>query len=166
MNSTRLIWLVLFLPLAVNVLLQGSSCKDNNSQSSKGNSTRPPADQVNPTPNEQALANVPEGLWGGVGIRLQVTKQGAEIEYDCAHGRISEPLSLNAKGHFQAKGTHVRERGGPIRLGESPIEEAASYTGDVKGQTMTLEVFLTAKSESIGRFTLTRGREARLRKCL
>jgi hypothetical protein len=162
----RLTWVVLVLSLAVNLLLQGSSCQDNDSHKSKVNSTSPAANQVIPTPNEQASARVPEGLWGGAGIRLQFTKEGAEIQYDCAHGRISEPLRVVANGHFQAKGTHVRERGGPIRLGESPPEQAASFTGDIKGQTMTLEVFLTAKSESIGKFTLTRGREARLRKCL
>jgi len=166
MSSTQFIWLGFSLPLALTLLLQGSSCKDDNSQKSKVNSTRPTANQVNPTPNEQGPTNVPEGLWGGAGIRLQVTKEGAEVEYDCAHGRISGPLSVDANGHFQASGTHVRERGGPIRLGESPPEQAASFTGDIRGQTMTLEVFLTAKSESIGKFTLTRGREARLRKCL
>jgi hypothetical protein len=146
--------------------MQGSSCEDDNWQKSKVSSTRPTENQVNTSPNDQGPANVAEGLWGGAGIRLQVTKDGADVEYDCAHGRISGPLSLDANGHFQAKGTHVRERGGPIRLGESPPEEAASFSGDIKGQTMTLEVFLTAKAESIGKFTLTRGREARLRKCL
>jgi hypothetical protein len=98
---------------------------------------------------------------------MRVTKQGAEIEYDCAHGTISEPIRLDEDGSFSVKGTHLRSRPGPVRLGKSQsTPEAAAYNGTVKDQTMTLEVVLTAKSENIGSFTLARGREGRLRKCL
>jgi hypothetical protein len=110
---------------------------------------------------------VEEGSWGGPGILMRVTEQGAEIEYDCAHGTVSEPIRLDEDGKFSVKGTHLRNRPGPVRLGKSQsTPEAAVYTGTVRDQTMTLEVTLTAKSENIGNFTLTRGREGRLRRCL
>jgi hypothetical protein len=166
MSSTRLIWLGFYLPLAFTIILQGRNCKDDTSQKSKVNSTRPAASQVNHMAKEQERTPVPPGLWGGAGIRLQVTKDGAEIEYDCAHGRISEPIRLDAEGRFQVKGKHLRDRPGPVRLGETRNAQAASYEGNVKDQTMTLEVTLTAKTESIGSFTLKRGVEGRLRKCL
>src|SRR6266850_6950892 len=56
------------------------------------------------------------GAWGGAGIRLEVTAAGATIEYDCAHGSIDEPIVADGAGRFSAKGTHVREHGGPIRI--------------------------------------------------
>jgi hypothetical protein len=116
------------------------------------------------TPSQQTV--VEQGVWGGPGIRLQVTKEGAEIEYDCAQGRILEPITLDAEGKFMLKGIHLRNRPGPIRIGEHLKGQSASFSGGVKGETMTLAVTLTAKSENIGNFTLTRGSEGRLRKCL
>lgn len=153
-----------FLPLALT-LLQGSSCKEDKSTKPKVNSNTPSVNQVNQSSDKQRNV-VDEGLWGGAGIRMQVTKQGAEIEYDCAHGTISGPISLDVDGRFKAKGTHLRDRPGPVRLGENPSAQPASYAGYVNDQTMTLEVTLIAKSENIGNFTLVKGREGRLRKCL
>ncbi len=163
--STSHLVLTAFLLLVIT-LLQAGSCKRDYSPEPNGSLTRSPTTQVSPSINKQERTAVPEGPWGGAGIRLQVTKHGAEIEYDCARGTISEPLSLDAEGRFQAMGSHSRDRPGPIRLGESSNAQAASFAGQVKGETMTLEVTLTAKSENIGSFTLTRGSEGRLRKCL
>jgi hypothetical protein len=100
-----------------------------------------------------------------VGIHMQVTDQGADIEYDCAHGRILEPLRLNAEGHFQAKGTHVLEGPGPVHQDVTPEEQPAIFTGNVNGKTMTLKVTSTSTSENIGTFTLTEGSQGRIRKC-
>jgi len=165
MSTTRFVLAAFFLLLSLTFLGQGSSCKED-SKRSKANSSNPPANQVHSTANKQQGTAVPEGLWGGAGIRMQVTQQGAEIEYDCAHGTISERLRLDSDGRFRAAGTHLRDRPGPIRLGETRKGQPASYIGTVKGETMTLEVTLTAESENIGSFTLTKGREGRLRKCL
>ena len=55
-------------------------------------------------------------------IRLNVTQAGAKVEYDCAFGTIDEPLLLEKDGTFEAHGIHVYERGGPIRLGEPPLD--------------------------------------------
>ena len=57
---------------------------------------------------------------GGEHIRMIVTEAGAKIEYDCALGTIDEALLLDEDNNFEAQGTHVYERGGPIRLGEPP----------------------------------------------
>ena len=104
------------------------------------------------------------GTWGGEHIAMEVTDAGATIEYDCAHGRITEKISLSANGTFEAKGFHTRERGGPVRQGENN-EEPAVYRGSVRDETMTLTVEL-GNNESVGTFTLTHGKTGRIRKCL
>lgn len=105
------------------------------------------------------------GTWGGEHIAMEVTDAGATIEYDCAHGRITEKIAPDADGKFEAKGFHTRERGGPVRQGEND-EEPAVYRGSVKDETMTLAVELTQKNESAGAFTLTQGKTGRIRKCM
>ena len=105
------------------------------------------------------------GTWGGEHIAMEVTGAGATIEYDCAHGRITERIAPDTDGKFEAKGTHTRERGGPTRQGEDN-EQPAIYRGSIKDETMTLRVELTQNNENVGTFTLTHGRSGRIRKCL
>jgi len=122
----------------------------------------------NGPPNHQGSQTgtaVLQGTWGGPHIQIEVTDKGATIEYDCAHGTISEPLKLDAEGRFQAKGTHVREHGGPIRDDEAPASHPAAYSGIVNGTKMSLSVTLTDSSETVGAFTLTKGSEAKIVKC-
>ena len=104
------------------------------------------------------------GTWGGQHLRIEVGTNSAAIEYDCAKGTIAGPLTLDSKGNFSWKGSHSVERGGPTRMGE-PEGQPASYSGSVKGATMTLTVTLVNDSESIGTFTLTRGNPGKVFKC-
>lgn len=123
-----------------------------------GGGTSPP---VSPTPAEQ---RVPPGSWGGDHIGLDVSDTGGRVEYDCAHGTIDGPLTLDAQGRFEARGAHVRERGGPVREDDPQTGVPARYRGAVSGDTMTLTVTLDGGGE-VGTFTLTRGRAGRIRKC-
>jgi hypothetical protein len=109
--------------------------------------------------------DVAAGLWGGQHVRLEVSADGAEIEFDCAHGRINGRLRPGADGRFDAAGTFVAERGGPVREGAAEKGQPARYTGRVKGKTMTLNVHLTDSNADAGTFTLTHGREPELTKC-
>src|ERR1039457_6300078 len=71
----------------------------------------------------QPATNLPQGqdasaspdVWGGRDISMEVTPQGATLEFDCAHGNVLEPIEANAKGEFTARGTYTPEHGGPIR---------------------------------------------------
>lgn len=108
---------------------------------------------------------VAPGLWGGPHIRLEVKKDSAALEYDCAHGTIDHPLVLDRRGRFDVSGTHTREHGGPIRRDEKPNTLPARYTGWTDGKQMKLTVRLSDTNEVIGTFTLTRGSEGRLFKC-
>lgn len=104
------------------------------------------------------------GTWGGQSIRIAVRNGSAAIEYDCANGTITGPLTLDGKGNFRWKGTHARERGGPTRMGDSQGEPAI-YSGSVKGSTLTLTVKLESVEEPIGTFTLVRGNQGKIFKC-
>ena len=106
------------------------------------------------------------GPWGGQHIALVVSESGAAIEYDCARGTIDTPLRAGAGGRFTATGTHVREHGGPVREGEAPDVHPADYVGLVRGDRMTLTVRETDTGTTIGTFTLSRGADARVVKCL
>jgi hypothetical protein len=112
------------------------------------------------------MDNVSTGIWGGQHMRLEVSSSGASIEYDCAHGTIDQPMTLDSKGYFDVRGTHVTERGGPIREGERSDASAARYTGRIQGETMTITVLLSESKEIAGTFTLGYGKAPRLRKCL
>ena len=107
---------------------------------------------------------VPAGVWGGAHIRLEVTSDGAVVEYDCAHGTISEPLRPDDAGHFEAAGTYRPEHAGPVGNAEAP-RRPANHSGKIDGNSMTLAVVLTDSAESVGRFTLVQGSEGDLVKC-
>jgi hypothetical protein len=97
---------------------------------------------------------------------LTVADTGTHVEFDCAHGDIPSPLTVNANNQFDVQGTYVREHGGPIRVGEVPDSHPAAYLGSVTGTAMTLTVRLTDTNEVIGTFTLSRGSAGRVVKCL
>ena len=112
------------------------------------------------------MDNVLTGMWGGQHVRLEVSSSGANIEYDCAHGTIDQRMTLDSGGYFDVRGTHVTERGGPVREGERLDALAARYTGRIQGETMTITVMLIDSKESAGTFTLGYGKTPRLRKCM
>src|SRR5260221_11270387 len=114
-------------------------------------------------PNQKG-ENVQKGTWAGEHIHLEVTEQGGQVEYDCAHGTIAQKIVLDAQGHFKVAGTHVRERGGPVRQGEEN-GKPAQFSGQVTGNKMTLTVIETASGESVGEFVLIYSQTPRLKKC-
>lgn len=106
------------------------------------------------------------GDWGGEHIALVISATGADIEYDCAYGTIDTPIDFHASGSFVAIGTHTFEHGGPVREGEAPDTHPAEYRGLVVGTTMALTVTLTDTTRSVGTFTLRRGADPLIVKCL
>jgi hypothetical protein len=104
------------------------------------------------------------GRWGGPHAALTLTDSGGTIEYDCAHGGFGAPVRLDRAGRFEIAGVHVREHGGPIRVGEVPDSLPARYAGRVRGDRMTLRVLVSA--DTLGPFELRRGAEPQLFKCL
>jgi hypothetical protein len=108
---------------------------------------------------------LPTGPWGGPHIRIEVGPRSAEIDYDCARGTINGPLTVDSRGRFSWRGTHHREHAGPIRVGEQGNDRAATYSGFVKGDSMTLTVKLSETNEVLETYTLKRGSFGRVVKC-
>jgi hypothetical protein len=113
-----------------------------------------------------SVQRVTNGPWGGQGIHLEVTEKSAKVEFDCAHGTIQGPLTLDSKGQFKLKGTFTRERGGPVRSDQPASSQAAIYSGSLNGDTMTLELRLEGQDQALNSYVLTHGKTGRLRKCM
>jgi hypothetical protein len=111
----------------------------------------------------QKMQRIAPGLWGGQHISINVGPKYAKIEYDCASGVIDGPLVVDATGHFNLRGTHRMERGGPVRANDNPPEHPATYTGTIKGNTMTLTLKIGDSDEET--FTLEKGKPGELVKC-
>jgi hypothetical protein len=107
---------------------------------------------------------VATGVWGGLHVNLEVGRNSAKIEYDCAHGAIEEPLVVDGNGKFELRGTFTQERGGPVRADETPESRPATYSGTIKGNTMTLTLKVSGVDEP-ETFTLERGKAGELFKC-
>jgi len=103
--------------------------------------------------------------WAARGIVLRMTASGASLEFDCAHGSISEPIKPNAAGEFSVAGTYTPESGGPVRKDNPPRDLPATYKGTISGDTMHLEVLLEEKDLQPPAFTLTRGSFGKLVRC-
>ena len=52
------------------------------------------------------------GSWAGEHITLDITDHGGTVEYDCAHGSLTQKIILDKRGRFEVLGTHIEEHGG------------------------------------------------------
>ena len=102
------------------------------------------------------------GPWGGDKVIFEVVADGADVEFECARGRIDTVITLDGKGDFDLPGTFGAEGRGPARDGDGAAANAR-YRGHVEGDTMALDV--TVGDRQIGPFTLTRDRRPALKKC-
>lgn len=113
-----------------------------------------------------AQVPLPVGVWGGQGIQLTVTADGARIDYGCDSGTIDEPLKAGASGKITARGTHRFGQGGP-RGGDDPAAKVhkAMFEGTVEGKSLRLTVLLPELGRTVGEFVLEFGRRAALDRC-
>lgn len=104
------------------------------------------------------------GVWGGQGIALKASSKGADLEFDCAHGQIQQPIKLDKHGDFEVAGTFTAEHGGPMRRGETLQPTPARFSGHVDGDSMSLTVSLDTKI--LRSYSLTRGSQGHITRCL
>lgn len=105
------------------------------------------------------------GTWGGPHIGLSLDPAGGAIEYDCASGRLTEPLVPRPNGGFDVGGTHTPGSGGPDIEGVVLPTYRVRFTGFVRGDRMTM----TGQVENgavLGPFSLRRGTEPGIFRCL
>jgi hypothetical protein len=156
-----------FLLITGIFVCSGQTCREHSAKNSAApnvsnvSNANSPAIMSNQNQNKTTTEKV---VWGGPHVRLVLTSNGGEVEFDCAHGVIKEPLKLNEQGRFAVVGSFVRE-GGPTRSDESESGRPARYSGRVEGDKMLLTVTLTDSNENLDEFSLTRGSDGRLWKC-
>lgn len=105
------------------------------------------------------------GNWGGPHVGLTLTPTGGELVYDCAAGRLTEPLMPRAGGAFEVRGTHTPGHGGPDVAGMAMPTYRTIFTSAVRGDRMSL----TGRVENgvvLGPFALRRGTEPGIFRCL
>jgi hypothetical protein len=107
--------------------------------------------------------SVPPGNYGGEHVVMEVSKNGATFEFDCAHGETHVPLALDKQGNFQVAGTFTTEHGGPVRDDEVTPPTPATYSGHLGSDSLTLSV--KVKDQQVGTFDLVRDAHPLLRKC-
>jgi hypothetical protein len=111
-------------------------------------------------------ARVPLGAWGGLHAGMVVSDTGAEIEYDCAAGRITVPMILDAHGDFDLPGLYIR-MAGPVPANDSLLPTfPARYTGHTDGRTMSLTLTVEGDSVPAQTFSLTYGGNPSVFKCV
>jgi hypothetical protein len=105
------------------------------------------------------------GQWGGPHIGLTLTEAGGAIEYDCAAGRLTEPLVPGPGGRFELAGLHTPGHGGPAIEGQVMPTHRVRFSGNLRGDRMSL----TGRVENgvlLGPFELRRGAEPGTFRCL
>ena len=113
-----------------------------------------------------AMAGPITGQWGGQHVGLELGAAGGRLDYDCAAGTIDGPALRDAGGRFSAAGTHTPGTGGPVQVGVVPPSYPARYSGRVAGDIMTLTVDVAGIGVRIGPYSLRRGAEPVLMRCL
>ena len=106
------------------------------------------------------------GRWGGQHVGLEMGEASGRLDHDCAAGTIDGPVLLDAAGRFAATGAHTPGTGGPVQVGVAPPAHPATYSGSVRGDTMTLVIDVPAIGARIGPYTLRRGADPMLMRCL
>ena len=97
---------------------------------------------------------------------MDVNDSGADIEFDCARGSISQRLALDAQGRFKLQGTYKAETPAPAAEdgGSTGSGVTATYTGVLNGSSLRLVVSIEGQ-DMPRTFDLLQGDQGHLAKC-
>ena len=104
------------------------------------------------------------GDWGGQDANLTLSVSGGTVEYGCGLAVLDQSWTVSSTGVFGATGKHYPE-GGPIPIGGIP-PHPARFEGQVHGNLFTFTETLTDLNQTLGPFTVERGKVVQLLKCL
>lgn len=101
------------------------------------------------------------------GVIMIITKSGADLEWDCAAGQITEPLETAEDGTFDLEGTYTPGSGGPVSEDDPPRAQQARYFGTKFQLTrITLTVEVPESELTLGPYFMRLGQGVTLRRCL
>jgi hypothetical protein len=91
---------------------------------------------------------------------------GALVEFNCAAGKINEPLLLDEAGNFKVSGIHMRQRTGPRDVNAPrPKGQPALFRGWTNGSEMRLTIILPDRGDGVGSFFLKLDHPPLFEKC-
>jgi hypothetical protein len=100
-------------------------------------------------------------VWGGEHVRLEASSNGAELEFDCATGKLSEAIP-ESDGTHTIDGTFSPEHGGPVRRDE-PAGRPVTYRLVRAGKQLQMEIM--EAGETVETYSLTQGSSGHVMKC-
>jgi hypothetical protein len=115
--------------------------------------------------DNERTSTVRRGEWGGVGVRLHVTRDSAVFEFDCASASIGSTLRYGRGGKIRYEGTYLREIPGPIRRGFSPKPVPVIFDGKVSGDVLSLRITNKETGNLIGDYSVKYDNPPKIRKC-
>jgi hypothetical protein len=150
---------LLVAPLLFFFVMQNDSCKSDKPSAPEPSATGSPA-----TPQTTASSKrLKAGTWGGNHLTMEISDTEVTLEFDCAQGTITQPLTLDETGRFAVAGTYVREGPGPVRQGVKQ-DTAAQYSGRLSEGTLTITVHIPG-GDDLGPYALSEGRQGKVTKC-
>jgi len=105
-----------------------------------------------------------QGNWGGQDANVILTGSGGTVEYGCGLAVLDQSWTVSPSGVFSATAQHYTE-GGPVPIGGTP-PHPARIDGQVHGNLLTFTETLTDLNQSLGPFTVERGKVVQLVRCL
>ncbi|MGE5731177.1 MAG: hypothetical protein ACM37U_04500 [Gemmatimonas sp.] len=115
-------------------------------------------DNTSPAP----LARIPDGNWGGQGIGFSVDGTGVTFIFDCAGGRVDQPIALGGDGSFDVQGTYT---GFGNAIGADHTPHPARYTGHATRTQVQITRTLLDGNKSVDTFTANFGALAMVAVC-
>lgn len=113
---------------------------------------------------DELSRETPSTVWGGPGIEVTTTGSGADLTFDCATGTIEQPIQLDGFGNFDARGSYLEERDALGNLVEQL--HPARYQGSIRGDGLSMVVWLPDSGRLIGAYAATRGIRASIHRCV
>jgi hypothetical protein len=99
-----------------------------------------------------------DGMWGSDDILIEVQNGRTHICFACAEGDMDGTIQLDRNGEFATLGT--------IAIGPVVRETlVAEYSGQVSGDTLTMEITVVDSGTSLGPFTAVRVRSSQIVQC-
>lgn len=80
------------------------------------------------------------GIWGGVGVQLEVTENHSFFDMDCASAELNNKLKTTGNQVVEQFGTYTYEHGGPILIDEKPDVHPAKFRGEIVNDSMKIYI--------------------------
>jgi hypothetical protein len=88
------------------------------------------------------------GAWAGDHAALRTLDDGATVQNDCSHGKISGQIHLGPGGTFKAKGYYNAPLTGYRVSDIASRDHPADFTGKVSGDVLTLSISVLHESNT------------------